>query len=165
MAKEIFVPKGVSVNKSLEVLLAAELEFDFGNATYTDRNEIQIYNHVRGNCPKFWSCNIFYYLVYFINSSPRDLASYSYGVSLTFSKLKKKKKVHVLCYPNKDVYMGRSWYGWVPHIVWIDFAFSLWMLQIYKNIFLKIFHCQNYRCVNNGTHTWDQKAENFKYLQ
>ena len=42
MAKEIFVPKGVSVNKSLEVLLAAELEFDFGNATYTDRNEIQI---------------------------------------------------------------------------------------------------------------------------
>lgn len=53
MAKEIYVPRGVSVNKSLEVLLAAELEFDFGNAPYADRNEIQIYNRVRGNCPKF----------------------------------------------------------------------------------------------------------------
>lgn len=86
MAKEIYVPRGVSVNKSLEVLLATELEFDFGNATYADRNEIQIYICVRGNCPKFWYCNIFYCLIYFINSSPRDLASYSYGVSLTFSK-------------------------------------------------------------------------------
>lgn len=37
----------------------------------------------------------FYYLVYFINSSPRDLASYSYGVSLTFSKFKKKKKKYM----------------------------------------------------------------------
>ena len=53
MAEEIYVPRGVTVNKSLELLLAAELEFDFGNATYADGNEIQIYNRVRVNCPKF----------------------------------------------------------------------------------------------------------------
>lgn len=33
---------------------------------------------------------------------------------------KKKKTLHVLCYPKKDVCVGRSWCGWVPHIVWID---------------------------------------------
>lgn len=121
MAKEIFVPKGVSVNKSLEVLLAAELEFDFGNATYTDRNEIQIYNHVRGNCPKFWSCNIFYYLVYFINSSPRDLASYSYGVSLTFSKLKKKKKSTCSLLSKQRCLHGKKlvWLGTTHSMNWL----------------------------------------------
>ena len=120
MAKKIYTPMGITMNKSLELLLAAELESDLGNATYADGNEIQIYNRVRVNCPKFWSCNIFYCLIYFINSTPSNLASYSFGVSLTFSKLKKKKKLHILCYPNKDVCMGRGWCGWVPHIVWID---------------------------------------------
>lgn len=53
MAKKIYTPMGITMNKSLELLLATELESDLGNATYADGNEIQIYNHVRVNCPKF----------------------------------------------------------------------------------------------------------------
>ena len=120
MAKKIYTPMGITMNKSLELLLAAELESDLGNATYADGNEIQIYNRVRVNCPKFWSCNIFYCLIYFINSTPSDLASYSFGVSLTFSKLKKKKITHSLLSKQRCLHGKRLvWLGTTHSMNWL----------------------------------------------
>lgn len=49
MAKEIYVPRGVTINKFLELLLAAfsrELEFDLGDVTYAAGNEFLIYKDV-----------------------------------------------------------------------------------------------------------------------
>lgn len=121
MAKEIFVPKGVSVNKSLEVLLAAELEFDFGNATYTDRNEIQIYNHVRGNCPKFWSCNIFLLFSIFYKFFSKRFSFLQLWSFPDIFQIKKKKKSTCSLLSKQRCLHGKKlvWLGTTHSMNWL----------------------------------------------
>lgn len=49
MAKEIYVPGGITAHMLMELVLTAfsrEFEFDLGNVTYTAGNKILVYNDV-----------------------------------------------------------------------------------------------------------------------